>query len=228
MKIKDIPLLDRPRERVINNGVEKLTNEELLAIIIKNGTKNKSSKDIALELLNKFNGINNFKDISINQLLEINGIGQAKAVELLSSIELGRRIFLNEFSLNKIIFKNAKDIYINTKYLFENKKQECFYCFYLNNKNEVIERRLLFMGTINKSIVHPREVFKYAYLSSASSIVCVHNHPSGDLVPSKEDIRITNALVELGYINAIPLLDHVIVSDNGYYSFYDDNKIINM
>lgn len=84
------------------------------------------------------------------------------------------------------------------------------------------------MGTINKSIVHPREVFKYAYLSSASSIVCVHNHPSGDLVPSKEDIRITNALVELGYINAIPLLDHVIVSDNGYYSFYDDNKIINM
>ena len=228
MKIKDIPVVDRPRERLIQYGVENLSNEELLSIILKTGSKNKSAKELSNEVLKLSNGIDNIKDITIEQLLTLDGIGLTKATSLLSTIELGKRIFLSGKNVKKLLFKNASEIFENTKYLFLDQKQECFYCFYLNNKNEVIERKLLFMGTINRSIVHPREIFKYAYLSSASSIVCVHNHPSGDVNPSREDIRLTNALIELGHLNSIPLVDHIIVSNDNYYSFYEEGKIINM
>ena len=114
------------------------------------------------------------------------------------------------------------------KYQLYNKKQEYFYCLYVNQRKELIERKLLFMGTLNRSVVHPREVFKNAYLCSASGIICVHNHPSGNVNPSREDIRLTNSLVELGQVNGIPIIDHIIIGDNDYYSFYEDGKIINL
>ena len=228
MKIKDIPVDDRPRERLIQYGVENLSNEELLAIILKTGSKKKSVKELSNEILKLSNGLDNIADITKEQLLKIDGIGLTKATSLISAIELGKRIFVGGKSINHLCFRNAYEIFINTKYLFLNQKQECFYCFYLNNKNEVIERKLLFMGTINRSVVHPREIFKYAYLTSASSIVCMHNHPSGDVTPSREDIRLTKALTELGQLNSIPLLDHIIVSDSSYYSFYEEGKILNL
>lgn len=228
MKIKDIPSKDRPRERLIQYGVENLSNEELIAIILKTGSKKDSVKELALKVLTIGNDITNLADITKEELLKIDGIGITKATSLISAIELGKRIFVSGREKDKLCFKNAQDIYINSKYLFLNRKQEYFYCFYLNNKNEVIERKLLFMGTINRSIVHPREIFKYAYLTSASSIVCLHNHPSGDVSPSREDIRLTKALVELGQLNSIPVVDHIIVSDNSYYSFYEDGRIMNL
>lgn len=228
MKIKDIPISDRPRERFLENGVENLSNEELISILIKTGSRKHSVKDIALEILTISDGLKNISNLTKEQLLKIDGIGTTKAIELLSAIELGKRIFINGKQLKKMKFTNPSTIYQNTKYLFKDKKQEYFYCFYLNNKNEVIERKLLFMGTLNRSLVHPREIFKNAYLTSASSIVCMHNHPSGDITPSREDIRLTNSLIELGKLNAIPILDHIIVSDDKYYSFYEDGKIINM
>lgn len=228
MKIKDMPLANRPRERLLEYGVENLSNEELLAIILKTGSKTRSVKEVALDVLTLGEKMGNFMNLTKEQLLKIDGIGQTKALEIISVIELGKRIFLNPNQTKKLKFKNAKEIYEATKYLFLNKKQEYFYCLYLNNKNEVIERKLLFMGTINRSVVHPREIFKYAYLSSASSIVCMHNHPSGDITPSREDIRLTNALIELGKMNSIPIVDHIIVSDNNYYSFYEEGKIINL
>ena len=228
MKIKDIPIYDRPRERFLAYGVESLSNEELISILIKTGSKKHSVKDIALEILSISDGLANISNLTKEQLLKINGIGLTKAIEILSAIELGKRIFITGKQLKKIKFSNPADIYENTKYLFKDKKQEYFYCFYLNNKNEVIERKLLFMGTINRSLVHPREIFKNAYLTSASSIICMHNHPSGDITPSREDIRLTNTLVELGRLNLIPVVDHIIVSDDKYYSFYEDGKIINM
>ena len=114
------------------------------------------------------------------------------------------------------------------KYILEDKKQEYFYAIYVNTKKEVIERKLLFMGTLNHSIAHPREIFKHAYLDSASGIICIHNHPSGDITPSREDINLTRALVETGYMSGIPLLDHIIIGEDNYYSFYDNGKIINM
>ena len=223
MKIKNIPIDERPRERFLEVGVENLSNEELLSIILKNGTKDKSVKDLALEILNKYN-INNIKDINFYELLKIKGIGKVKAIELISSIELGKRIFVSGKSIKKEKWSNPKNIYMNNKYLFLNKKQECFYCFYFNNNQELIERRLLFMGTINRSCVHPREIFKYAYLNSASSIICIHNHPSGNIMPSKEDVRFTKTIKEIGDTFGIPLVDHIIVGDEAYYSFYEEGN----
>lgn len=228
MKIKDLPKEDRPRERLLECGVQNLSNEELLSIILKTGSKNHSVKEVALDVLTLAGGIENLVNLSKEQLLEVDGIGLTKAIEIISVVEIGKRIFLNSNQIQKINFRNAYEIYLATKYLFVNQKQEYFYCFYLNNKNELIERKLLFMGTINRSLVHPREIFKYAYLSSASSIICIHNHPSGDVTPSREDIRLTNALVEIGKINSIPIVDHLIVSDQGYYSFYEDGRIMNL
>jgi len=218
-----MPIEVRPREKLINLGVENLTTDELLAIIIKTGTKDLSVKDLSLEILKEFNDLNN---LTIENLTKIKGIGKVKAIELIASIELGKRIVLNN---NKKLkkYNNSFEIYQDMKYLFFNKKQEYFYCLYFNNKNMLIERKLLFMGTINKSIVHPREIFKEAYLCSASSIICMHNHPTGDIKPSHEDIIFTNNLVELGKMNGIYVKDHIIVGNDNYYSFCDNN-IINL
>lgn len=228
MKIKDIPVLCRPRERAMNEGVSNLSTEELFAILIQKGSKGLSARDVALELIKKYPTSSDLLNLSMQQLMEIKGIGKAKSVEILSAIELGKRIYLNEFNEDKVSLKNAEDIYKYMKYVFYQKKQEYFYCIYLNPHCEVIERRLLFMGTMNRSVVHPREIFKYAYLNSASSIVCVHNHPSGTINPSVEDIRFTESVVKIGKLNAIPVVDHVIVGNNSYYSFYEDGKILNL
>lgn len=123
---------------------------------------------------------------------------------------------------------NPKAIWEDTKYLFNNQKQEQFYCLYFNNQHQLIERKLLFMGTINKSIVHPREVFKEAYKLSASSIICLHNHPSGNIMPSVEDVKLTSSLVKIGNIQGIPVLDHIIVNEDSYYSFYEHHNILNI
>lgn len=228
MKIKDIPKEERPREKLLEYGSNNLSNVELISIILKQGTKNNSVKDISCMLLNSIDDISNLEDITIEKLLEIKGIGQAQALTLLACIELGKRIFKNQRVKSKTTFKNSNDIYNYMKYLLDGKKQEYFYCLYVNTKKELIERKLLFMGTINRSTVHPREVFKNAYLCSASGIICVHNHPTGDINPSKEDIRFTNSLVELGTLAGIPILDHIITGNDNYYSFFNENKIIDL
>lgn len=224
--IKEIPLSERPRERLKEVGKENLTTKELLAIILKTGSKNKNVTDLALELLKIYN-LEDFKDLTIYKLTKIKGIGEVKAIELLASIELGKRIFLEK---NKKLEKIAspKEIWLTTRYLFNNKKQELFYCLYFNNKQELIERKLLFMGTINQSITHPREIFKEAYQVSASSIICLHNHPSNDLTPSKADINFTKNIFKAGDIQGIPVLDHIIVGENSYYSFYEHRNILNL
>lgn len=224
MKIKDLPINERPRERLINDGVESLSNEELLAIIIKTGTKNKSVKELASEILCKINTLNNLEGININTFNNISGLGKVKTIELIATIELGKRIFLKKDNNIRIIYDNPNIIYLNNKYLFTGKKQEYFYCLYLDNKNYLIERKLLFIGTINRSIVHPREIFKEAYLASASKIICLHNHPSGDVSPSLEDIRLTISLIKIGKLLGIEIIDHIILSDEKYYSFYDNKK----
>ena len=221
--IKDLPKEERPRERFLKYGVEALSNRELLAIIIKSGTRDYSAIDIATNILNSISDIGDLRDFSFNNLSKYKGIGVAKAIEIISSIELGRRIFLKEEFKKQELFNHPRKIYENSKHLFFGKKQEYFYCLYFNSKQELIERKLLFMGTINKSIVHPREVFKEAYLLSASSIVCMHNHPTGDVNPSVNDINITKTLCKIGKIQNIPVVDHIIIGDNGYYSFYEHN-----
>ncbi len=224
MLIKDIPIEERPRERLLNYGVEHLSNEELMAIILKTGTKNESAKIIASRVLKEVGNINNIQNLTINKLITIKGIGKVKAIELKAALELGRRVYYCQDN-DKIKMDNAEKIYNYCRYYFINKKQEHFYCLYLDCKNNLIDKRLLFIGTLNKSIVHPREIFKEAYLLSASNIICVHNHPSGDINPSKEDLNFTNNLVKIGLIQGIPILDHIIIGNNEYYSFYKNNNI---
>lgn len=225
MKIKEMPLYERPRERLIKYGSKNISNEDLIAIIIKSGCKENSVKDIALLILKRIQTINNLEDININTFKNIKGLGKVKIIELMASIELGRRIFLEKNINNNEVFNDPKKIYEENYHLFKGLKQEYFYCFYLDNKNKLIERKLLFMGTINRSIVHPREIFKEAYLHSATSIICMHNHPSGDVEPSMEDINFTKSLVEIGRLQGINIIDHIIVSDSHYYSFYNEGKI---
>ena len=225
-RIKEIPKEERPRERLKEVGVEQLTNVEILSIILKTGTKNKNVKDLAIDILNHYN-LNKLKDISINDLMKIKGIGEVKAIELLASIELGKRILLKDVKKLEIL-DNPKIIWESSRYLLNDKKQEYFYCLYFDNKQRLIERKLLFMGTINRSITHMREIFKEAYKLSASSIVCIHNHPSNDVTPSKEDIKFTKNLFKTGELQGIPVADHIIIGDDSYYSFYEHINILNL
>lgn len=222
--IKDLPLLERPRERLLKYGVINLSNEELLSIVLKNGTKDRSVKELSNNILKEINDITDLKDISINKLKKIKGIGEVKAITLLASIELGKRVYQKQNGIN-IKLNNSKDIYNFIKPDLIDKKQEYFYCLYLDNKYKLIEKKLLYIGTINKASVHPREIFKYAYLLSSSYIVCIHNHPSNEVLPSKDDMLFTKKIVEIGKINSIEVIDHIIVGNNNYYSFNDNNDI---
>ncbi len=223
-KIKEIPINERPRERLKEVGVENITNIELLSIILKTGLKNKNVNELSIELLKNYS-LKDLKDISINQLTKIKGIGEVKAIELISSIELGKRIILEREE--KIKLDNPNSIWKDAKYLMTGKKQEYFYCYYFNNKQELLERKLIYIGTVNKSTTHTREIFKEAYKVSATSIICIHNHPSNDISPSKADIDFTNTLIKTGNIQGIPVVDHIIIGDNNYYSFYEHNNLNN-
>lgn len=225
VRIKDIPLLDRPIERLINDGVDKLSNEELLAIILKSGYHGASSKDIASMLLSTIGSIKKLSNTNYETLKNIKGIGSVKASTLLASIELGRRINSEIDTIKGIKLNKVDLVYKYYKEKIGNKKQEYFYAVYLDNSKKIIDDKLLFIGTINYSLVHPREVFKEAYNLSASSIILVHNHPGNSPFPSKEDIVTTNNLIKVGELLGIKVLDHVIVCTNNYYSFLENGDI---
>lgn len=227
IKIKDIPKDERPRERLINFGVSKLNNEELISILLKTGSKNNSAKDLAISLLKEVGGVNKLSEVNYQFLRKIKGIGDAKACSILTAIELGKRIKEADNNIYSLQITNASLVFKYFNNLFYKKKQECFYCVYLDNRKKVIEVKLLFMGTLNQSLVHPREIFKEALLLSSSSIICVHNHPSGFIEPSSDDIGLTNRLVQIGMIMGIKVIDHIIVGDNKYYSFMEQGLINN-
>lgn len=224
-KLKEIPKIDRPRERLINFGAESLSNEELLSILLKTGTKDVSVKELASTILNKIGEINKLSEMNYHVLSSIPGVGSAKACTLLAVVELSKRITRKNASLNNVIIKSADIAFDYFRYIFKDQKQEYFYVIYLDNKKRVIENKLLFKGTLNQSIVHPREVFKSACILSASSIICVHNHPSGNVEPSKEDINLTKRLSEIGILMGIKVVDHLIISDDKYFSFLENNLI---
>ncbi len=219
--IKDIIKSERPRERLLNAGASSLSNEELLSIILKTGTKNISVKDLSRTVLNEIHDITNLRDITYNKLIKIKGIGSVKAIELLASLELGRRVYYTSLK-DKVKLNNSSIIFNYFKNLFINETQENFYALYLNTKMELISYKLLFKGTINTSVVHPREIFRHAFLESAYSVIVIHNHPSNNTTPSNEDTELTNKLFEIGNIMSIPLLDHIIIGKDNYYSFYEN------
>lgn len=225
-RIKDLPISERPRERLKEIGISNLSDKELLAIILKTGTKDKNVTMLAIDILNKYSLID-FKDLTINDLTSIKGIGEVKAIELITAIELGKRVFLKEAKKLERL-DDPRLIWESAKYLYNGLKQECLYCYYFNNRQELITKKLIYKGTINASVTHTREIFKEAYLVSASSIVCLHNHPSNDVTPSKEDILFTEILMKTGNIQGIPVIDHIIVGEDSFYSFYEHQDILNI
>jgi DNA repair protein RadC len=217
LMIRDFPEAERPRERLISDGPESLANHELLAILLRTGTKDESVLQLANRLLNHFEGLRLLKDATIEEMTSIKGIGTAKAVQILAAIELGRRISRLQYD-ERYVIRSPED---GAKYVMEDMRflsQEHFVCLYLNTKNQVIHRKTVFIGSLNASIVHPREVFKEAIKRSAASIICAHNHPSGDPTPSREDIEVTKRLAECGRMIGIELLDHLIIGDRKFVS----------
>lgn len=222
--IKKIPINDRPRERLINYGVSSLSNEELLSILLNSGTKNISVKNLASIILSKTNNLKDLEKLSYYDLISIKGVGSVKASIILSFLELARRINLEGASINNIKLNDPIKVFNYFKYKI-NKYQEEFYCIYLDAKKRVIDTKLLFVGTVNHSMVHPRDIFKEAYSLNAAFIICVHNHPSGDVNPSQDDVNVTKRIFEIGNLMGVKLVDHIIVSERKYYSFLENGKI---
>lgn len=223
IKMKDIPKNERPVERLLLYGPSSLSNEELLSILIKTGNKESSARELAGAILKDVSG--NLSEINYSNLSKIKGIGDNKSAVILAALEFGYRASRKISSINNIKITDASLVFDYYKSIFVNKKQEYFYCIYLDSSKRVIKEKLLFIGTLDYSLVHPREIFKEACSVSASSIICVHNHPSGNVVPSKNDYDITSKLVDLGCMLGIKVIDHIIIGDNKYYSFLENNDI---
>ena len=225
VKIKDIPTSDRPIERLIQKGSDSLSNEELLAILIRTGTKGKSSKELASNILSSIKNIQELKNLKFKQLTQIDGIGPSKAAILLSTIELSKRMNQTVHTIIKKKGNNPAFIFEYYQSILQDKTQEYFYAIYLDQAKTIIQDKLLFIGTINYSLVHPRDIFKEAYLLSASSIIIVHNHPTGNVLPSQNDIDTTNNLVKIGSLLGIKVIDHIIIGSHHYYSFFENGCI---
>lgn len=221
-KMKELPKNERPREHLILKGVESLNNEELLSILLTSGGKENTVKELSISLIKEFGGMENLSSMTYEKLIQMKGIGPAKACVLLASMEFGKRISKKDFYGKKI--DSARLVYDYYVSFFQDKKQEYFCCMYLDTQKRIIKEKVLFIGTLNQSLVHPREVLKEALLLSASSMICVHNHPTGDPIPSKADQLLTERLKQAGLIIGIPLNDHVIVGKDSYFSFYENRK----
>jgi len=225
MKLKKIPNEEKPRERLVRYGRENISTNELIEIVLKSGTRKAGIKEISHNIMTSVNNINELKDLEISQLTNIDGMSKVKAIELVAAIELGKRVYMDENYKELVELTNPSAIINYFHNLFSGKKQEYFYVIYLDNQKKYIDKKLLFKGTVNYSLVHPREIFKEAYILSASYIICIHNHPSGDASPSNNDIEITRRIKEISNIHGICLIDHIIIGNNNYYSFFEDNNL---
>lgn len=218
MKISQLVKSDLPREKASLYGIESLSNRELLALILRSGSKNKNVLQLADDVLASVSSLADLRNISLNSLMKIDGIKQAKALELLAVFEISKRIAFDEV-LHKKSIQKAMDLVEWLKLEIGHCMQENFLVIFLNQNNEIITYKTLFKGTLNASLVHPREIFKEAINIGCARIMCAHNHPSGKNEPSQADLDITTTLVECGKMMGIPLLDHIIISKSGYLSF---------
>ena len=217
VKIKDIPKIDRPRERFLQKGADALSKSDLLAILLGSGIKGKNVKQLSEHIIKKFG--KNFLNITVDDLLEISGIGQAKALQIISAISLVKR-FYEEEKGNEIIIKNAKDV-LSLSYDLRDKKKEYLICIYLNARNALIKKEVISIGLLDKALIHPREIFYPATELHAASIILIHNHPSGNSLPSGKDHQIVKKIVQAGEIMGIPVIDFIIISEDNHYSFYE-------
>ena len=222
--VREMPKEDRPRERMIESGASSLSNEELLAILLRTGRKDLSVIELAKNVLYHLESLEDLKRITVLELLQINGIKEAKATTIVAAIELGKR--LSNLQRNpKVSIKSGYDVYHLLSADLTHLEQEHFICLYLNTKSELIKKETIFIGTINQTLIHPREIYKNAIKLSASAILFVHNHPSGDSNPSKADFQATSSLMESGVIMGIDVIDHIVIGNHEFYSLKDQKKI---
>ena len=213
--ITQLENIDKPREKLIKKGVKALKNYELLAVLLGSGVKGKDVISLSSEIIKLFE--EDFENTNLEKLLNIHGLGISKASQILSSIELSRRYLIKQSK--KIT--SAKDVYDELRE-YHNKQQEYFLCLYLDGANHLIQTKVITIGILNQSLVHPREVFSYAIEKRCASIIVAHNHPSGVLEASNEDINVTKRLKESSKILGIELLDHIIIANDGFISLKED------
>ena len=216
--ITQLENIDKPREKLIKKGANALKDYELLAILLGSGVQGKDVIKLSQEIIKLFE--DDFENLSLEKLLSIHGLGLAKASQILSSIELSRRYLIKQ---NKKI-TSANDVYEELKE-YHNKKQEYFLALYLDGANHLIQTKIITIGILNQSLVHPREVFSYAIEKRCASIIVAHNHPSGILEASNEDINVTKRLKESGKILGIELLDHLIITNDGFVSLKEEGVL---
>lgn len=216
MKIKDLPKQNRPRERFLKHGPKALNDAELFAIILRTGTRKENVVDVSNRLIKEY-GLENLFDCSLKELQEIKGIGPNKAMQVLAMAELGKRYNSSKHNVRKI--SSSKDVFNYFHERLKNEKQEHFYVLILNHQNNIVKEELISKGVLDAAIIHPREVFRPAIRNSASKLILVHNHPSGDPKPSEEDLLITKRIIQVGREIDIKVLDHVIIGQNKYWSW---------
>ncbi len=206
----------RPREKALSLGLQSLSDVELLAIVLRSGYKGKSVIALSEEILNKYS-MSELSNISVDELTKIKGIKLAKALDLLACFELSKRSNL-AISKKKNVISNPDSLHSFIKSEIGTLENEHFLVVCLNTKNAIIDYKILFIGTVDMAVVHPRDIFKFAIENNATSIICAHNHPSFDTTPSKQDLKITKILQETGDLVGIRLIDHLIVGGNKIYS----------
>ncbi|HSW55096.1 MAG TPA: DNA repair protein RadC [Ignavibacteriaceae bacterium] len=219
--VKELPLDDRPREKLLMRGSQSLSDAELVAILLRTGKKGKSVIEIARELINSEGNLAMLATKTVDSLQKISGIGKDKAATLAAAFELSRRILSQpKWFVNKKITspQDIAEIFIP---ILRDDNKEKFIVVCLNSANKIIKHETISIGNLNSSVVHPREVFKVAIDNSSASIILIHNHPSGNPEPSSEDIRITKKIVETGKIMEIPVFDHLIIAGETYTSFVE-------
>ncbi|MCO5233026.1 MAG: DNA repair protein RadC [Chitinophagales bacterium] len=217
---------DRPREKLLSKGRRSMTDAELLAILIGSGTQNQSALDLARNVLSITNNhLGALGNISIQQLMTVKGIGEAKAITIVSALELGRRR-QQSVALEEKVIKCSRHSYELISPCIGDLSHEEFWVILLNRRGVVLKHKRMTKGGFAATIVDVRQIFKWAISEQASSIILAHNHPSGTLSPSTQDIQITNSLVKAGELLEIKVLDHIIVTSQGYYSFTDEGKIV--
>jgi len=225
--IKKWPEDERPRERLLKFGAHSLSTAQILAIILRTGGQEKSAIGLAREILMRFSSLKDIEDASPAEFSGIKGMGDAKIAQLKAAFELGRRLLQSgaEDNLLTPSFKNSRQVYEYYLPRFYGLKKERFLCAMLDNKNRVFKETIVSDGTLTSSLVHPREVFRYAIKEAAASVLFIHNHPSGDPNPSRDDISITKRLIETGKLVGINVLDHIVISDGRYMSLLETGYI---
>lgn len=216
-----IPQSSFPRERIVEYGVDALSNQELLAILLRTGSRPLNVLELAASVLNRFEELYELKEATIDELQEIRGVGQIKAIEIKAMVELGVRI---QRSVQPKYGKINSSMAIAHQLIQELKdfRQEHLLGIYLNTKNEIIQKKTIFIGSLNQSIAHPREIFHWAVRYSAARVIVVHNHPSGSPQASEADLLFTRRLIKCGDLMGIELLDHLIIGDNAYVSLREE------